>query len=115
MYFDTERRSDDSAEQEILSRLEDITEKAPRYNVVLLDDNDHTYDYVIEMLVELFGHSRLRSFEMACEVDYRGRVVVFTGEKEEADTKKQQILNYGPDWRLTRSRDSMKAVVEPVK
>lgn len=27
----------------------------PPYNVVLLDDNDHTYEYVIEMLRAVFG------------------------------------------------------------
>ena len=28
----------------------------PPYHVVLLDDNDHTYASVIEMLRRLFGH-----------------------------------------------------------
>ena len=31
---------------------EDI--KSPLYRVVLLDDDDHTYDYVIEMLQKIF-------------------------------------------------------------
>ena len=30
--------------------------RQPPYNVVLLDDDDHTYAYVIEMLKALFGH-----------------------------------------------------------
>jgi len=38
----------------------------PLYRVVLLDDNDHTYDYVIEMLQKIFiftldqAHGRAR-------------------------------------------------------
>ena len=33
----------------------------PLYHVVLLDDNDHTYDYVIEMLERLFDQPSLRA------------------------------------------------------
>ena len=33
------------------------TEGLPPYNVVLLDDDDHSYEYVILMLKRVFGHS----------------------------------------------------------
>jgi len=41
-------------------------------NVILLDDDDHTYEYVIEMLCKLFGHSQEIAYRMACEVDATG-------------------------------------------
>ncbi len=85
----------------------------PRYHVVLLDDDDHTYDYVIEMLMKLFGHSRERAFLMACEVDGSGRVIVDTTTKERAELKRDQIHAYGPDWRIPRCQGSMSAIVEP--
>ena len=85
----------------------------PPYHVVLLDDDDHTYDYVIEMLMKLFGHSIERAFQMACEVDGTGRVVVDTTSKERAELKQQQIHAFGPDWRLERCRGSMSAIIEP--
>ncbi len=85
----------------------------PRYHVVLLDDDDHTYDYVIEMLMKLFGHSRERAFLMACEVDAAGRVIVDTTTKERAELKRDQIHAYGADWRLERSKGPMSAVIEP--
>lgn len=115
MYFDTERRKSGSAEEQVIKQLEDIPKLTPKFNVVLIDDNDHTYDYVIEMLADLFGYTKLESFEMACEVDYKGRVVVLTTDRDQAENKKQQILNYGPDWRLTRSKGSMNAVIEPAE
>ena len=31
--------------------------RQPRYHVVLWDDDDHSYDYVIRMMRELFGHT----------------------------------------------------------
>ena len=35
---------------------EQQTKRQPPYHVILLNDDDHTYEYVIEMLKELFGH-----------------------------------------------------------
>ena len=87
----------------------------PRYHVVLLDDDDHTYDYVIEMLVRIFRHSALRAFRMACEVDLTGRVIVETTTKERAELKRDQVHAYGPDWRLAHSNGSMTAVIEPAE
>lgn len=85
----------------------------PRYNVVLLDDDLHTYDYVIEMLMDLFGHSMRTAYEMACEVDTRGRVVVETTHKERAELKRDQIMSYGADWRIPHCKGSMSATIEP--
>ncbi len=85
----------------------------PQYHVVLLDDNDHTYDYVIEMLMQIFGHSRATAFRMACEVDTAGRVIVDTTTKERAELKRDQIHAYGPDWRIPHCQGSMSALIEP--
>jgi ATP-dependent Clp protease adaptor protein ClpS len=41
------------------------TEGLPPYNVVLLDDDDHSYEYVILMLKKVFGHSVNKAYEMA--------------------------------------------------
>jgi len=109
--FDSESTNNSSAEIDTI--LEQFTKKEHKYNVVLLDDDDHTYDYVIEMLMHVFGHNIEESYIMACEVDFRGRVIVFTTSKEKAEMKKDEILNFGPDHRLARSKDSMNAIIEP--
>lgn len=85
----------------------------PLFHVVLLDDDDHTYDYVIEMLGKVFGHSKERAFQMAKEVDTTGRVIVDTTTMERAELKRDQIHAYGRDWRLSRSKGSMSATIEP--
>ena len=89
------------------------TRVAPLWNVVLLNDDDHTYEYVIEMLVELFAHPVERAFQMAVEVDSADRVIVDTTSKERAELKQEQIHAYGRDWRLARSAGSMSAEIEP--
>ena len=85
----------------------------PPFHVVLHDDDDHSYEYVIEMLGRLFGHVLSKAFQMAQEVDATGRVIVDTTTKERAELKRDQIHAYGADWRLERCRGSMRATIEP--
>lgn len=88
-------------------------ELARLYNVVLLDDNTHTYDYVVEMLAKLFLMSFTEAFAHAVEVDTTGRTIVITCELEHAEFARDQIRAYGPDWRMPESKGSMAAVIEP--
>jgi ATP-dependent Clp protease adaptor protein ClpS len=87
----------------------------PLFRVVLLDDNDHTYDYVIEMLQHIFIFTLEQAYRHAEEVDRRGRTVLITCELAEAEFARNQIHGFGRDWRLERSLGSMSAVVEPVQ
>ncbi len=85
----------------------------PLYHVILLNDDDHTYDYVIEMLVKIFGFTESKALSHAVEVDSKGTTILLTCELEKAELKRDQIHAYGPDWRLQRSLGSMAAIVEP--
>ncbi len=85
----------------------------PLYNVVLLDDDEHTYDYVIEMLMKLFLFSQSEAFAHAVEVDTTGRTIVITCELPQAEFARDEIHAYGADWRMPQSKGSMSAVVEP--
>jgi ATP-dependent Clp protease adaptor protein ClpS len=87
--------------------------KNPLYRVVLLDDDDHTYDYVIEMLQTIFIFTADQALHHAQEVDSMGRTVLITCELPEAEFARDQVHGYGRDWRLPRSKGSMSAVVEP--
>lgn len=84
----------------------------PLYHVVLLDDDQHTYEYVIEMLQKLFAHSEADAWNHAVEVDNTGRTVVMTCELAQAEFGREQIHAYGADWRMPQSKGSMSAVVE---
>ena len=99
-------------QEEIETTEEEIVKLIPHYHVILLDDDVHTYDYVIEMLMDLFKHSMETAFRMACEVDSRKRVIVDTTHKERAELKKQQIESYGADRRIPACKGSMSAVME---
>ena len=87
----------------------------PPYHVILHDDDQHTYQYVIEMLVAIFGYAEEKAFLMACEVDQSGRVIVATVHKELAELRVEQIHDYGPDPYSKGSNASMKATMEPAE
>ena len=86
------------AEKTALRRDDDTARKQqPRYNVVLWNDDDHSYEYVVAMLMELFGYPMEKGFQMAEEVDTTGRVIVLTTTREHAELKRDQIHAYGRD------------------
>lgn len=89
------------------------TRRQPPYNVILLNDDDHTFDYVIRMLKQLFAYPEEKGFRMAEEVHKKGRVIVLTTTMEHAELKQEQIHAFGPDPLLKRCKGSMTAVIEP--
>lgn len=91
------------------------TRQPKAWNVVLLDDDDHTYEYVIRMVQELFAYGLDKAFRAAQTVDEHGRVVLLTTHKEHAELKRDQVLAYGKDALLARSAGSMSAVIEPAE
>jgi ATP-dependent Clp protease adaptor protein ClpS len=86
---------------------------APLYHVVLLDDDEHTYDYVVEMLERLFLFPEHLAFQHALEVDTTGRTIVITCELPEAEFARDQIQAYGADPRMPKSKGSMSAILLP--
>ena len=89
--------------------------RQPKYNVILWDDDDHSYEYVILMMHELFGHEIEKGYEIAKEVDASGRAICLTTTMEHAELKRDQIHAYGEDVLIARCEGSMSASIEPVE
>ena len=86
--------------------------RQPRYNVILWNDDAHSYAYVIVMLMELFTHQPEKGFQIAEEVDIRGRAIVLTTTLEHAELKRDQIHAYGKDRLIEDCKGSMWATIE---
>jgi ATP-dependent Clp protease adaptor protein ClpS len=86
----------------------------PLYNVVLIDDDQHTYQYVIAMLCSLFKMGFEMAYMMARAVDTDGRVIVNTTDRDAARLERDRIRSFGPDPLLAGSNGSMHAVIEPL-
>ena len=93
--------------------LEDTaTELAAQYHLVLLDDDQHTYAYVIEMLGAVFGYGREKAYALASIVDTEGRVILETAGLEQVTRHQQRVHNFGADPRIPTSKGSMSAIIE---
>jgi len=82
------------------------------WQVVLEDDDFHTYQYVIEMLGKILNYSQEKAFALARIVDANGRVVVYTNSKTLCEEMQTQIHSYGADPRIENSKGSMTAIIE---
>ena len=87
--------------------------RQPRYHVILWNDDDHSYEYVILMMKELFHHPFEKGFQIAKEVDTRGKAICLTTTREHAELKQQQIHAYGKDMQIKRCKGSMTSTIEP--
>ena len=76
----------------------DKPKRQPPYSVVVLNDDDHTYEYVIETLCRFCGHTPEKALKLAQEIDRSGRAVVWTGTLEAAELKRDQIRGMGTDF-----------------
>lgn len=85
------------------------------WNVVLLDDQHHTYEYVIRMVQQLFGQPLEKAFGVAVKVDKDGRAICLTTHKEHAELKRDQIHAFGRDPLMAESQGSMSAIIEPAE
>lgn len=88
--------------------------RQPRlWNVVLLNDDDHTFEYVIEMMQKVFSHPVERAFQVAKTVDSEGRAVCATYHKELAELKMEQLHAFGKDFRIAACKGAMSSLIEP--
>src|SRR6266852_2530612 len=111
---EAETMSDTITLPETHEKEEVKTRRQPPYNVVLLDDDDHTFHYVVAMLQQLFGYPPEKGWQMAEEVHTTGRVIVLTTTREHAELKQDQIHAFGPDpWSSKDCKGSMTAIIEP--
>jgi ATP-dependent Clp protease adaptor protein ClpS len=88
--------------------------RQPRYSVILWNDDDHSYEYVMVMMRELFNIPIERGFQIAFQVDKLGKAICLTTTREHAELKQEQIHAFGADPLIPRCKGSMSASIEPV-
>jgi ATP-dependent Clp protease adaptor protein ClpS len=82
------------------------------WHLVLLDDDDHSYEYVIAMLGSIFGYGTEKAFALARIVDTQGRVILETASRPQCERHQSQIHAYGADPAIPTTKGSMSAVLE---
>ena len=71
--------------------------QAPRFAVILHNDNNNGMDHVILVLRKVFQYEVEKCIQLMMEAHKTGRSVVWTGLLEPAELKADQIRSCGPD------------------
>jgi ATP-dependent Clp protease adaptor protein ClpS len=93
--------------------VETRTRRQPPYHVIILNDEEHSFEYVIELLTKLFGHPLATAEELTLRIHHTGRAIVMTTHREKAELKREQVLAYGPDPRMSISKGPLGCYIEP--
>lgn len=89
------------------------TKTIPPWHVILMNDDDHSYSYVIAMLAAVFGFPSTKGMQHAEEVDSAGRTILITTSREHAELKQLQCHAFGPDPLIPHCKGSMTCIIEP--
>lgn len=89
------------------------TETPRMWNVVLLNDDDHSVDYCWRMLQEIFRYDERKALKICKAVHEQGRAVCMTTHRELAELKQEQVHEYGADPMIAACKGSMSCVLEP--
>jgi ATP-dependent Clp protease adaptor protein ClpS len=84
------RQREESGEQE--------PKKQPPYAVVVFNDEEHTFQYVVETFQKVFGYPPEKGFTLAMQIHLAGKGIVWSGSQEVAELKRDQIRSAGPDF-----------------
>jgi ATP-dependent Clp protease adaptor protein ClpS len=89
-------------------------QRLPPYNVIIHNDNDHTFMYVVVLLQKVFGYTVERCAKLANDIHTDGLAIVWTGHKEAAELKQDLIKSGGVDQYATQTVSyPLRCTIEP--
>jgi ATP-dependent Clp protease adaptor protein ClpS len=75
-------------------REETATRCIPPYHVVLENDDHHTMDFVVDVLRKVLGCTIEHAVQLMLQAHNTGRAIIWTGPKEVAELKVEQIRTF---------------------
>jgi ATP-dependent Clp protease adaptor protein ClpS len=81
-------------EKKSVSRKEDVL-KSPTNQLILYNDDSHTFDFVIESLIEVCGHDPVTAEQCTMIVHYKGKCDVKSGSQEILLPLRNELGNRG--------------------
>jgi len=71
--------------------------RQPPYAVILHNDNFNGFDFVVGVLRKVFNYDRVKAHQLTMAAHTSGRSIVWSGVREVAELKADQIRSCGPD------------------
>jgi ATP-dependent Clp protease adaptor protein ClpS len=70
------------------------TRLLPPYNVILENDDFHSFEFVVDVLCKVLGCPVERAFQLTLQAHTSGRAIIWTGQKEVAELKVEQVRTF---------------------
>ena len=87
----------------------------PPYAVVLFNDEEHSFPFVVETLMKVFRYPAEKSYSLTLQIHNAGKGIVWSGSLEVAELKRDQIRSAGPDFYAPKKVDfPLGVIVEPL-
>lgn len=65
------------------------------YQLVLLNDDEHTFDYVMECLIDILNYDPIQAEQCATITHFKQKCVLRTGELEQVQLLENKLKNKG--------------------
>lgn len=85
----------------------------PPYHVILENDDYHSFEFVMVVLCKVFGFSTEKAFLHTQEAHNSGQAVVWTGSKEVAELKLDQVRSLHEERDDGRKLGPLSCRIEP--
>ena len=89
------------------------TRQIPPYNVILENDDLHSFEFVVDSLRKALCCTEQRAIQFTHEAHTTGRAIVWTGPKEVAELKAEQIQSFHEIRGDGRKLGPLGVVIEP--
>ena len=94
-----------------LEQKQDTNQKInPNWHVILLNDDVHTFQFVIMVLVKIFRKEVNEAIKMTYEIHEKGQTIATTCSKERALLYQEQVVSVKEG-----DKGALKCVIEPAE
>lgn len=84
-----------STKEKIQEKIDVLEQKANEHQIVLFNDDIHSFDYVIDSLIDVCEHTTEQAEQCTYLVHFKGRCTVKTGELKELKPRCSKLLELG--------------------
>jgi ATP-dependent Clp protease adaptor protein ClpS len=81
--------------EKIQEEIDVLEQEVPRHEIILYNDDVHTFDYVIDSLIDVCEHTLEQAEQCTILVHYKGKCAVKSGEYDELKPKCTKLLQRG--------------------
>ena len=81
--------------EQLLEKVDRTTQASKLNEIILFNDDVNTFDFVIEMLVNVCDHTPIQAEQCAIIVHFKGKCSVKTGTFDELEPRCTKLLEAG--------------------